>query len=608
MKKFSGIEKQGQFSFPALFAEHLALKYGDASLPLTLVLFYMAIQKNAGHLRVTLDEFKTEPLREVFNSLNLPLPSDGIDLPHILKSNPKIFGKAGDKKPVIHFENSLYFEKSFSLENRLLKLFSQRLKTPVPPENESLAEKAFQLTLNHINASGNFRLNPFQERALLACLKNPFCLISGGPGTGKTTLIANLLRGLTYLHQLKETEPPPVLVLAAPTGRASGRMGDSLLQAVSPGLKDNRNEDQKNLDSRLLLKGTTLHRLIGKSSSLLKKDEREKRIFADAVLVDEASMIDIELMGDLLEALSPSSRLILIGDKDQLPPVEGGSVFYDLIPFPEETRHPLSHRYSFLGEPKRFGPEILSLANAVKEGDSEKVLSLMEAFKTDKPGSTQSPIEFLNLETIQGSLDDILKTFLCRFPAVKGLNLSENSPDKILSQMNSFKILCPFNEGRTGVDHINGLFKNFQGRGENEIYEGLPILMLENDHQNRIYNGDQGIFMKIQQNENPPEMEAAPLKAVFKSGDSIKTLVPSKLRNFSAGFAITIHKSQGGEYEEVFIVLPREWTPFLSRELIYTALTRARKKVILTAAPEILKQAVQNSIHRNSGVRERLIL
>lgn len=417
----------------------------------------------------------------------------------------------------------------------------------------------------------------WQKEAVKVALCRALTIICGGPGTGKTTTVVKILASLLQTA----AEPGDLSVaLAAPTGKAAMRLSE----AVSKSL--NHLQLPEMVKTALPSTASTLHRLLGvRHGSPQFRHNRDKPLAFDVVVVDEASMVDLAMMSKLVDAIKPGTRLILLGDKDQLASVESGAVLGDFIKSLPENTVELQKTY-------RFEAGIKRLAEAINGADSGTAWGLLTDSKT------------ANVALLDVDLIGFINTRYIPFMALAN---QPGVPDiaAIFAIFNSFRVLCALHHGNRGVDTINRrvelalMQRGYPCRPES-WYPGRPILITRNDYGLDLYNGDIGICLL-----NPGNGE---LQVWFeRAGGGWRSYPPSRLPDCQTVFAMTIHKSQGSEFDEVVVVLPEEDNRILSRELVYTAVTRAKKVVRLVTEKEILRLALARNIERSSGLAELLL-
>lgn len=466
--------------------------------------------------------------------------------------------------PLVVEQNRLYLYRYWYYENRL----AARIKTmlEVADRNvrlDALLDRYFGIKTDQPD---------WQREAADRAARQSFTLITGGPGTGKTTTVVKIL-GL-----MQELAAAPLhIALAAPTGKAAMRLEESIAhnKAALPcpdGIKE-----------QLPGNVSTLHRLLGaKPPSPYFRHNAENPLPYDLIVVDEASMIDLALMSKLLDALKPSARLILLGDKDQLASIESGAVLADLTAaLPENTLE--------LKTTHRFDENIKKLATLVNLQHDNEAWRLLQ-------GGNEN-ISLLNGDCVEYIARQ--QTDYLRFIAA-GAGF-----DQVSLARSRFQVLCANKQGKNSVADIN--FRVEQKLHRDKLitlsgvwYSGRPVMVTQNNPALHLYNGDIGICM-------PDQDQGGKLMVFFQSGGgAIKKYLPSRLSHCETVFAMTIHKSQGSEFEEVLIALPGEINPILTKELLYTALTRAKKTVKLVSVEAIFRTAVRQKIQRITGLIDKL--
>jgi len=476
--------------------------------------------------------------------------------------------EAGNK-PLCLAGNRLYLRRMFdyeqSLATRIATFVADSQKLPL---NELLLDTLFGVqTDNEID---------FQRLAAVQALKQNLLIISGGPGTGKTTTVVKILALLQSASAggLK-------VALAAPTGKAAMRLQESIRNSVQGlGLEDSivRNIPEK---------ASTLHRLlVVKHYSPFFHHNAENPLLHDVVVVDEASMVDLALMSKLVNALRPGCRLILLGDKDQLASVESGTVLADMISALPENTVELQRSYRFDRGIKRF-------AEAINEGDSLRAWHIMAGESPDNVSLLENDVAGYGGRRYSGYMEAVISAV--RVEEYRGL----------FEVFHSFKILCALRHGPFGVEGVNrAVEKYLSGKGYNctaaEWYPGRPVMVTRNEYGLDLYNGDIGLCL-------PDPENSGVLKVWFERTDgTLQGFLPGRLKSCETAYALTIHKSQGAEIGEVLVVLPDRESAVVTRELLYTAVTRARDRVKVNSIRSVFDQAVAGKIQRHSGLAARL--
>lgn len=491
----------------------------------------------------------------------------------------EVVGEAGDAKPFILTESGkLYLQRYWSYENLLAQKLRDRVPKAegvLPPGTEERIKSLFGEATDQMEAA---------RKALL----RPFSLISGGPGTGKTTTV------LKILVLLLEQDPDLVIHLAAPTGKAAARLQESVRLGLHE-LKCGREVGRQ----IAMLEASTLHRLLGAiPGSVFFRHNEKQPLAADLVVVDEASMVDLPLMAKLLAALPRTCRFILLGDKDQLASVEAGSVLSGIVeaaleaPAPSAAP-PLGGSATLLTINYRFGnaSPIFRICNAVRDGEAEAALAVFQESSPDL-GRTELPAA--------GALKESL-----RARVVEGYRelLQQTEPAAALEAFSRFQILTPLRQGPYGKENLNRLVEEIL-REEGLVapgkrdFPGRPLMVTENDYGVRLFNGDVGVLL---------EDEGGNLMAFFRREDgSIRKVSPLRLPLTDPAFAITVHKSQGSEFDEVLVLLPPSDARMLTRELVYTAISRARRGAEIWSTEDVLRRAIGRKVTRACGLSEML--
>jgi exodeoxyribonuclease V alpha subunit len=519
-------------------------------------------------------------------------------------------------RPLLLTNGWLYHQRTLHYERALAETISERLSDLYgnAPDQASVDGAISQIRAAPTRSRSGEAMELSEEQidAVRRAAQLSMTVVTGGPGTGKTSIVVSLLRVLVRLGV-----EPERIALAAPTGKAANRLGESIdgqLRTI---------DDEADASLEQLAAPSTLHRLLRYSGSKgrFRRDETDP-IPADWVIVDEASMIDLILMERLARCVRPDAHLVLLGDVEQLPSVETGTVLRDLIPAGDDERpdeHVVRLRKSFRMDPRDpAGRSILTLAGAVKDGDPEAVRSATSA---DAPG-----VEFEDVAEHYRAflLDFVDEWFRCKITAADAFDrltrqtyrledgqfAAEQLDDvaTLFSHFERFRILCLTRVFATGANALNEAFhlrmvRRAPVEGIPDFVAGEPVLMLRNDYDRGLFNGDQGLVLRV---DTGDEIRLA---AVFGDADGFRAHHLSGLAGQLAhAWAMTVHKSQGSEFDEVTLVLPEEEIPLLSRELLYTALTRARKAVRVIGPSELFALGVGRAIERWSGLAERILV
>jgi exodeoxyribonuclease V alpha subunit len=581
-------------------------RHSDMSEPVLLAACLVSYLYHQGDVCLPLDEYAGKQMfTETGEGNAIKIPELDAWLRELQKS--PVVGTPGDYNPLI-LDGSyrLYMHKLWHYEHRLaeelIKRSSQR--------EGGIDPKLLRDGLNRLFVQDPGNID-WQQVAAASSVYNKLSIISGGPGTGKTSTVVRVLALILEQYQEKG-EAPPTIALGAPTGKAAARLKDSILSA-----KEGLDVSQDIRDA-IPEKAQTLHQLLGaRRHSSQFRHNAENPVPYDLVIVDEASMIDQALMSKLVEALLEDAQLILLGDKDQLASVEAGSVLGDICNIPgnkfskmaiqrlsnlgleipsalsADNPKSLTDNITLLTKSYRFDEEsgIAQLSRAVNKGDSDQFLSVLKSLN-------YQDLSFYELED-QFDLESFLEEKITKY--FKSV-IECKSGSKALGQINEFRILAAHRRGPGGVNHLNSVVEKILQRKDlvpkyREWYPGKPIIINENDYILDLFNGDIGLCM--------PNEEGA-LKIYFRHEGSVRSISPERLPEHETAFALTVHKSQGSEFEEVLFVLPNVMSKVLSRELIYTAITRARLGISILGKKTILKEGIEQKIRRNSGLADLL--
>jgi exodeoxyribonuclease V alpha subunit len=503
----------------------------------------------------------------------------------LLAAAPALVGNPGQRRPFILDGEHLYPQRLAASEDRLVAALAARLRRP-PLFAADDVERAVAAV-----ATGDPALRPSDEqRAVVrAALGGRLAVVTGGPGTGKTSVVVSLVRALVGLGVA-----PQAIALAAPTGKAANRLEEAL--GAVPGLAGPRAE--------------TLHRLLGyapRAGAFMRGEHH--RLARRAVIVDEGSMIDLLLMERLVSAVADDAVLVILGDADQLPSVQAGAVFRDL--------HPLALRLtrSFRVDPARGeGRRILELARALRAGDPAVPGTLLE-MRPDAGAVAFSGAELVPAAALPALLDRWYAERVAALPDFTALaggvyHLGEDGVPAgdqarlgtLHRHFQSFRLLCLTHGRDTGADACNAWLHRRHAGTDPGPAPGEPILMVRNDHDRGLFNGDQGLVARVREGTREPRpMALFPVAGRWNAFDL------DSLRDLAEpAYAMTVHKAQGSEYDDVALVLPDQPIPLLSRELLYTALTRSRRAVVVCGSVAVLAAGAGRPLVRSSGVADKL--
>jgi len=556
-----------------------------------------------GHVLVdlaTVRETATADAEDEADLSGLPWPALELWTEHVASSPAVSVGDGGpDDRPLRLVGTGLYLDRYWRDEVSVASdLIARSSAEPFSPEEALLRDGLARLL--HDDLGG------LQRTAAEIAVRRHFSVIAGGPGTGKTTTVARLLALLE--EQAAISGGPPLLVaLAAPTGKAAARMAEAV---HAEGRKLDVDEVVR---ARLLTLGaSTVHRLLGRhpASANRFRHNRDNRLPHDVVIVDETSMMSLPLMARLLEAVQEDARLVLLGDQEQLASVEAGAVLGDIVGPAAASlsaasgTSPVGECITVLRTNHRFRGPLAELASAVRAGDEDAVLAALSEGPAGPEGPEAPSITRWLAVDVASADDAALEPVhsavraLGRLLADAGRHGDGNGALDALGQL---RLLCAHRAGPAGASTWNARVERWVADGpvssEGGWYVGRPVIVTQNDYSLGLFNGDTGVVI------------ARPdggLTVAFRRGAEIVTVSPSRLAAVDTAFAMTAHRAQGSEFDEVVVLLPPASSRILTRELLYTAVTRARRSVVLVGTEESVRAAVSRPIARASGLTARL--
>lgn len=591
--------------------DHLAIAAALASA--ALAQGHSCLLLNALHEFVAGDEQRS------LDAIDRDLPTPDA-LRAALIASPLVARDADAPAALVLDENDrLYLRRYFCYEQTVAQSLRERLDRTQSDQQHDVLSDAKILQSSLARYFGDTAAADDEQRiAVLLALRSRFLIVTGGPGSGKTSTVLRLL-AITIEQALDAGQPAPRIALTAPTGKAAARLSETLRAPIVAA--------SGTVQTLLPRSATTLHRLLGIHPGRVQpRYDRGHPLPYDMVIVDEASMLDLALAARLCAALPAQAHLVLLGDRDQLASVEAGSVFGALCAAAGEPNrysastaewlenillHKVEHFASLKSDSAlrpagrladalvelrgshRFGADsaIARFARAVRAGASDAALDILA-----KGGPELRMVAVAESSLVQTLVAQVLPYFTALATLA--------TPEAALEQMDSFRVLCALREGVFGATAINATIEHELRRHNSTTdaqgwFAGRLVMIGSNDYAQGLFNGDIGVAL--------PSGENGVLEVWFRSADgSTRALPPALLPAHQGAFALTVHKAQGSEFDDVLIVLPPSDARVLTRELLYTAVTRARKKVELWTSGEILVTTIARSTHRWSGIADVL--
>ncbi|WP_150464566.1 exodeoxyribonuclease V subunit alpha [Francisella sp. XLW-1] len=464
-----------------------------------------------------------------------------------------------DKLPIYFAKeyDSLYIKRLWNYEVEIAKFIKSRTIQNTQQDNyiEEVVDKLFEPT-DEID---------LQKQAVIKSLNYNFSIISGGPGTGKTTTVAKLLLAIQMSNQNQQR-----IALLAPTGKAAQRMTESLNSVLSKRVDNDSYLGLSNLEAQ------TIHRFLGlrPNSTYVKYNEQSKAPY-DVIIVDEASMLDMNIFIKLIRAVADNTKLILIGDTNQLPSVEAGSL---LANFTHHRDGDITPYTTLLIKNYRSQQYINNLAASVLKGDIN-----IDSHQNEN----------INFHSIR-NLDTYLRDYAKRYSQLEKCRDYKEA----LTELNKFRILVANKNLEIGTDKLNQKIEKFMSKPIDSSYKGKPIMITQNSYSLGLFNGDVGIIW--------PD-DTGKLRAYFDGKDATAFSL-NMLPKYESVYAMTIHKTQGSEFDEIVIILPAENNEALSKQLLYTAITRAKHLLTIISEQSSLRDIAQKDIKRNSNISELVSL
>lgn len=507
-----------------------------------------------------------------------------------------IVNTGNELQPLVLESDRLYLHRFWSFEEELCQWLTNKSS-----QTHDISEEAKSIMQSLLAPSGDLFYTNWQHVAVQLSFLKDLVIISGGPGTGKTFTVLNIIAAHVLAHSKEEEEYR--IALAAPTGKAARRLDESI--------ESGKANLPEHIQGEFSLTGSaqTVHKLLGsdfRGSSFAFNEEN--LLPYDLVVIDEASMLDIHMWVHLIRAIGPNTKLVILGDKDQLASVEAGSILGDIcrgenefsktiaeslgriqnvsVPVAED-KPSLNDCILFLKKSYRFGEQsgIQKFSVAVNDSNADLAIEILKDSSYKDLGWLEP-----SSENMQSVIDDYAVNHHTEF--------STKEEGSRLPASNQKRILCALRKGPFGVEQINSttekLIKRKLGLLAGKVwFEGRIVMATRNDSILRVKNGDIGIYAE----------ENSSIQFEGKEGQLISA---NRLKEYEPAFAITIHKSQGSEFNDVAIILSNQINSVLSKEILYTAVTRARKNTLIIVSEEVLRKTIKRSVSRKSGLRQKI--
>ncbi|MGB6553505.1 MAG: exodeoxyribonuclease V subunit alpha [Candidatus Binataceae bacterium] len=622
-----------------LAAEIAALEPGfelddDSRFALIVLIVLSLAAVAAGNTRLPVSGAESkEPLERMLSALMAPPVDDSArervaaKIATILGADDAsaVVGRVPDaRRPLLYLKPYLYHERIYRAEQRLAERVAAMVDIDSAPGKQAIATALADVVARPAMIADTAAvLSGEQCRAVEIGAGSRLAIISGGPGTGKTSIIAAILRVLVRLGV-----DPAAVALAAPTGKAAYRMNESIRNTISS-IRNPAPEDSTL--AAAIPAASTIHRLLGYSSTRRSfLHHRGNPLDASIVIIDEASMLDLTLIDHLTAALRPQARLVIVGDADQLPSVAAGAVLRDLMPREEEgasgamagVSATLTENYRVRAD-DAGGAAIALAARRINEGRTDLISA------GDSPvvrRAAAAEIVFSGVELF-ASASESLPDFLAYFSRAQiesdeyaamaartyaledGAFSAEDSAalERMFAHLARARILCVTRIGRCGADAINArMHRAALGPGTSPergtMIAGEPVIVLRNDYDHMLFNGDQGVLVNLAERGGRRSLAAVFARETGLTAFRIEMLSDA----IDLCYAMTVHKAQGSEFDCVALILPERDMPLLSRETIYTAVSRSRMSCVIFGDEDLLEKAVARRIERFSGLAQAI--
>lgn len=554
----------------------------------------------------TLDQ---DDIRELITALEWPDQNEW--LTHLQKS-PLVSSDTIDfTKPLVLSGSYLYLTRQFVDEEDVARGIGARLKAPRIPLHSDAESWINDVLVNDIDQK--------QSQAIRNVLSYPTSILLGGPGTGKTFTIAGMLHALFSEQAAHETGEPLRIALAAPTAKAAQQMTASItasLDAVDDrGTHTFPQQHRQSILRVCTTSSSTIHRLLGWTPASRGRFVHDKfnTLPYDIVVIDEVSMISLPLMARLLEALAPHTKLVLVGDPAQLQSVEAGAVLPQIASLAHRPEFPMvtltrNHRQEtrdsndnlVLNNIGKLATEIRAAFTAEGDFDASRIIAHLE---NGGPEVVFIALDDENPQPITPSVQHAMKPYLHSYE-VAATCAREGRAHEALAELAKVRVLCAHREGDYGVSRWNNIVAAVAHVEPTRGSVGQPLLNTRNDIRSGLVNGD--ISIVVQSGTS----RVAVFPAVSLEGNNqaeLRSFSPSTLDSVEVAFAMTVHKAQGSQFDTVVVILPPETSPLLQREMLYTAVTRAKSQLVIVGSRSAIRTAMNTSIQRASALAQRIV-
>lgn len=610
------------------FPEFLRDSFGESNEATLKAAALITYANRQGHVGVDLSVYDDQtPLFSDREGGALPAPELKGEKDWVSKiTGSKTVGDEAAETPMILEGSRLYLRKFWKYETELAEIILEkcrRSRSEILGNPENMPQTVCDIIAETVDDIFHETPSPYQQTACLTALLSSFSVITGGPGTGKTYTVLRLLALLLKLSE-DETAAKPFklptrlrIAIAAPTGKAATRVRESILA----GLDDLKIDEE--LKSRIPTEAQTIHRMLKSvHNSPHFRHNQENPLPYDVIIVDEASMVDLALMNKLVKATRPDARLVLLGDKDQLASVEAGAVLGDICRSDHLNRVSAEYAAFF----KRCGMEGLEEQSADKAKllrDAITELTESKRFGGDSGiGMLATQVNAMNVQQALSILSDqisqdiswsgknalgsVMKPWMDHLEKLSAQDLSAEKAFEIIREK---QILCAHRRGPYGSEDINRNIERAirpeSGRyATGEWYPGRIVMFTRNDYNLNVFNGDIGIT--LQDPDSDRLMVYVERPSNQDRGKGYEALSPAQAGECETAFAMSVHKSQGSEFNHVLLIMPEKPSPVITKELFYTALTRAKESFEVFGSKKVLQHAVAHNVRRTSGLARRL--